>query len=137
MKQNYFVIDGKKYYTGSVFITKDMGKCVEASFMYYDTDKKKYFYKIKDCIWKVDHDYFWRTFVSVTDKRNENVRMPVTKTKSDFEIPNLFIGWVWYIFLMLVSSLFNDAIGLWAFISVVFFNWRSKKIKEEGTYNEW
>ena len=137
MKQNYFILDGVTYYTGSVFVTKNMGKCVEASFLYYDTDRSRYFYKINDCVYNVDDNHFWRTFVSVTYKVNENVRMPNVKTKKDIEIPGLFIGWVWYIFLMAVSCIFNGAIILWILISVIFFVWRANKIKKEGTYVEW
>lgn len=137
MKQNYFIVDNNRYYTGSIFITTDMGQHVEASFLYYDTDQKRYFYKINDCVWNVDENRFWRNFVSVTDKRNDNVRMPVTKTKSDMEIDGLFLGWVWYIFLMAISTIFNGAVVLWILYSVIFFTWRAKKIKEEGTYVEW
>ena len=137
MKQNYFVVNGVKYYIGSIFITKDMGKHVEASFLYYDTEKKRYIYKIKDCLWNVDYNHFWRTFVCVTDKINENVHMPTVKTKNDIEINGLFIGWVWYIFLMGLSIIFKGAIVFWILYSVIFFKWRAKKIKKEGTYVEW
>jgi hypothetical protein len=114
-----------------------MGKQVEAAFICYDTDRKKYIYKVKDCICSVDHKTFQRVFVRATNSRNSKVHMPVTKTKKDFEIDGLFLGWLWYIFLMAISSIFKDAIGLWILISVVFFSCRSKKIKEEGTYIEW
>ena len=137
MKQGYFIVNGAKYHTGSIFIIKDMGKNVEASFLYYDTDKQRYFYKIKDCVWNVDNKNFWRMFVSTTDKRDESMRAPTTKTKNDIEIPGLFIGWVWYIFLMAISVIFNGAIFFWILYSVIFFKWREKKIKEEGTYVEW
>lgn len=137
MKQGYFIVNGAKYHTGSIFIIKDMGKNVEASFLYYDTDKQRYFYKIKDCVWNVDNKNFWRMFVSTTDKRDESMRAPTTKIKNDIEIPGLFIGWVWYIFLMAISVIFNGAIFFWILYSVIFFKWREKKIKEEGTYVEW
>lgn len=137
MRQNYFIVDGEKYYTGTVFIIKDGGKPSEASFICYDTDHLRYIYKIKGCTWYVDPENFQRWFVAVTDKVDEKVHMPVTKTKKDTEIDGLFIGWMWYIFLMAISVVFKDAIGLWIFISVVFFSWRKKKRKEEGTYIEW
>lgn len=138
MKQNYFIVDGKKYYTGTVFIIKNhKGIPVEASFVYYDVDQKLYVYKIGECRHMWSDKYFWSWFVGITDRVDNSVHMPVVKTMKDREVDGLFIGWVWYIFLMLVSAIFNDAIGLWIFISVVFFSWRSKKIKEEGTYIEW
>ena len=137
MKQNYFTIKGKKYYTGTIFIVNNMGQEAEASFICYDTECARYVYKIKDCICRVDPKNFQRIFISVTDKRDNKVHMPVKKTRKDTEIDGLFIGWLWYIFLMVISIIFKNAIGWWIFISVVFFNWRKKKIKEEGTYLEW
>jgi len=137
MMRNYFDVNGQRYYTGTVFVANDMGNQVEATFISYDIEHSLYIYKIKDCIWRSGDKIFWRKFVTVTNKKNDKVHMPVTKTRKDFEIDGLFIGWMWYIFLMLVSVIFKDVIGLWALISIVFFSWRSKKIKEEGTYIEW
>ncbi len=137
MRKNYFAVNGEKYYTGTIFIVNDMGKQSEATFICYDEDNSRYVYKINDCICRVDPKNFQRVFISVTDKKDCNVHMPVTKTKKDFEIDGLFLGWMWYIFLMLISSIFKGAIGFWALISAVFFSWRSRKIKEEGTYIEW
>lgn len=138
MRQNYFVVNGKKYYTGTVFIIKNSsGRNVEASFICHDTERDLYIYKSDGCRYRWDGKYFWSFFVAVTDKFDSTVKMPTAKTMKDFEIEGLFIGWVWYVFLMLISTIFNDAIGLWGLITVVFFSWRSKKIKEEGTYIEW
>lgn len=137
MRRNYFEHNGKMYYTGTVFIIKDMGKEAEAKFICYDTDHAKYVYRINSCTWHVHEKWFRENFVMVTDKVDLNVHMPVVKKFKETEIDGLFLGWIWYIFLMLVSVIFKDAIGLWIIISVVFFSWRSKKIKEEGTYIEW
>ena len=137
MKQNYFVFNGKKYYTGTVFIVKRLGKQTEASFVYYDTDRERYMYKINECRYCSPESVFKNEFVSVTNKINNKVSVPLVKTKRDRNISGLFLGWLWYIFLMLISVIFKDVIGLWIFISIVFFSWRSKKIKEEGTYIEW
>jgi hypothetical protein len=137
MRQNYFVIDGKKYYTGTIFIVNDIGNQTEASFICYDTERSRYVYKIKDCIHHVDPKTFNTRFISVTDKFDYKIRMPVTKVMKDDEIDGLFLGWIWYIFLMATSTIFKGAIGLWCLISIVFFSWRKKKIEEEGTYIEW
>ena len=137
MKQNYFVVDGAKYYTGTVFMVNEMNNTMEASFVYYDTDKDRYIYKIQDCIYNVNHENFQRKFICVTSKANLNVHMPVEKRQTDLEVDGVFIGWLWYIFLMAVSAIFKDAIGLWIVISIAFFTWRHKKIEEEGTYIEW
>lgn len=137
MFQNYFIANGQKYYTGTIFIVNNMGKQEEASFICYDTEHKRYAYKIKNCVWYADPENFNKMFVAPTDKKNVSTAIPETKTKKDSEIGGLFIGWVWYVFLMGISTIFKDAIGLWILISIIFFSWRSKKIKEEGTYIEW
>lgn len=51
----------------------------------------------------------------------------------DTEINGLFLGWIWYIFIIIVVSIFNGAIIGWIVVSFFFFKWR-KKIKEEKTY---
>ena len=134
---NYFIVDGEKYYTGTIFIIEDYGKHVEASFICYDTERSKYIYKIKECIWHTDEHNFRRTFVRVTNKRDESAHMPVTKTINDSEIDGLFIGWIWYIFFLMIGFILNGAIIFWALISIAFFSWRKDKIKKEGTYIEW
>lgn len=101
-----------------------------------------YVYKFRDKYGKqytafVPSDNFFNTIISITDKKDNSVSGPVTKKLKDRDIDGLFLGWLWYIFLMAISTIFKDAIGLWILISVVFFRWRSKKIKEEGTYTEW
>lgn len=137
MWQNYFIINGEKYYTGTIFIINDMGKQVEASFICYDLEHSKYIYKIEECMWHSPDKYFQKNFISVTNKRDNRVHMPVVKKRKDLDIDGLFIGWVWYVFLMALSIIFNGTIGFWILFSVIFFSWRSNKIKEEGTYIEW
>ena len=137
MKRDYFIHNGTKYYTGTVIIVRNGRSTSEASFIYYDEEWNKYCYKIKDCKYHVYPEYFEDVLVEVTDKRDDRVRMPQVKQKKDIDIDGLFLGLIWYIVLMVVSVIFKDAIGLWILWSYLFFSWRNKKIKEEGTYIEW
>ena len=138
MYQNYFIINNKKYLSGTIFVIKNaMGEPVEATFVCYDTTRQKYVYNIGVCKHHVSQEYFQKMFIGVTNKINNSTHTPEVKTKPDYKINGLFIGWIWYIFLMSVSSIFYDRIGLWILISIVFFTWRSSKIKKEGTYVEW
>lgn len=122
--QNYCIVNGKKYFTGTVFIIDFNGKHREASFICCVTKTNVYRCKIDDGkTWLIPAQSFQKKVVSVTDKIDPSVRMPVEKTWKDTEIDGLFIGWLWYIFLMAISTLFYDRIGLWIFISVVFFSW--------------
>ena len=137
MRRNYLIVDEEKYYTGAVFIINHLGKQVEASFVYYDTERARYMYTINGCRYISPESIFKNNFVAVTNKIDNKVSEPTIRTKRDRDINGLPLGWVWYIFLMLISVIFKDVIFLWVMISIVFFNWRAKKIKEEGTYIEW
>lgn len=38
------------------------------------------------------------------------------------------IGWIWYIIIMIVGTIFNDRLLIWIVASVVFFLWKAGKI---------
>ena len=80
---------------------------------------------------------FYEWLVEVLDEVDPTVKIPVEKQFKDRYIDGLFIGWLWYVFLMAVATIFTGNVILWILISVVFFNWRKNKIKKEGTYTEW
>ena len=44
----------------------------------------------------------------------------------------MLVAWVWYIFLMCITTVFMHNIIWWVLISCVFFNYRSKKLREAG-----
>jgi hypothetical protein len=35
------------------------------------------------------------------------------------------IGWVWYIIIMVVGTIFNDRLMIWIFASLIFFGWKN------------
>ena len=112
-------------------------KQVEASFVCYDKTYNYYVYKVGDGQHMMRPSQFEKALVTVTDKRDTKVHMPVVKTLKDSEIEDLFLGWVWYIFLMAVSTIFKCNFLWWALISFGFFAMRADKIKKEGEYIEW
>lgn len=134
---NYFVWKGVKYYTGTVIVINDMGRQTEATFVCYDKTYNYYIYEIKDGRAMRRPDQFEELLIEVTNKRNDKVRMPVVKTLKDSQIDGLFLGWVWYLFLMAVSTIFQYNYLWWALISFGFFTMRADKIKKEGEYIEW
>lgn len=69
--------------------------------------------------------------IVVSNKRTYNGM--VKHVPKDIEINKLFLGWVWYIFLMIVVSIFKGGVVGWGLISFFFFSWR-KKVKAEATY---
>lgn len=135
---NYFIVDGKKYYAGTVFIAKEMGKEVGAVFVCtYFASHVYIVYKIDGKQRMTPVQMFKDKFIRISGVVDNETKMPQTKHMRDFDINGMAIGWLWYIFLMAISFIFKDCIGLWILISVVFFSWRNNKIQKEGTYIEW
>ena len=38
---------------------------------------------------------------------------------------DIFIGWIWYILIMVVGVIFRDRLTIWIFATVVFFLWKN------------
>ena len=112
MNQNYFEVNGKKYYSGTIFLIRDHGEQTEATFICHIIESNRYVYKFKDKYGKqytafVPSNVFFNTIISITDKTDNNVSGPVTKKLKDRDINGLFLGWLWYIFLMAISTIFR------------------------------
>ena len=141
MRQDYFIVNREKYYTGTVFVIKEWNcKPVEAVFVYYDTQYKQYVYKLQNnlyCTNHLDAKRFAQWFVRVTDKVNDKVKMPRTVYLKDSQIDGLSLGWLWYIVLMLFGTICVDRIVWWIAVSVIFFEWRKNKREKEGKCYEW
>lgn len=53
---------------------------------------------------------------------------PLKKPVRGGTIPSyndMFIGWVWYIVIMLVGVIFNDRWLIWIFATIIFFTWKN------------
>ena len=135
--QDYFEYKGKMYYTGTVMIVNNYKPEQVATFVCYDTQREMYIYKIDRCKCHMHAERFYNSIIRITDKTNNDVHLPEMKTRKDGNIDGLVYRWIWYIFFMIVSTLFYDRIALWIIWSVVFFACRTNIIKKEGTYIEW
>lgn len=135
--QDYFEANGRKYYTGTVLIVDDYKRGQEATFICYDTERKMYIWQIKEGMCHHYENSFREKLVEITDRVNSDVHLPQVMMRKDCHIDGLMSGWILYIFAMIVSTIFNDRIMMWVIWSVVFFAYRSQKIKEEGTYVKW
>lgn len=141
MRQNYFVYNGMQYNSGTVIVIRWFS-CVSrslcdtnATFLYFDTDENKYFVDIYGKTYEYTTKDFYNNFRRVYNKRN-NTKQNIAPKEHTFidELENdgLLIAWVWYIFIMMVAVIFYDRIGLWILTSIIFFNYRNKKLKEAG-----
>ena len=138
MFRDYFDYNGKRYYTGTVLLVQHQPKKkAEVTFVCYSEKLDQYVYKYGDCNYFLNENNFKSKIICVTDKVNNRVHAPVVKTKDIREISGMHIGCLWYVFLMGISVIFNEAIGLWIFITIMFIMWVKRKVKEEGNYIEW
>ena len=142
MKQEYFIYNGKKYNSGTIIIVDHFCICAcklyraKAEFLYYDTEEDKYAYKIYGEVIIDKGDNFKKNFHGVYDK---NAVKPMINTtpkiptfKDELNIDGLFLAWLWYVFIMVVAIIFYDRILIWILESIIFFNYRNKKLKEAG-----
>lgn len=140
---NYFMCNGKKYYTGTIIKVRDYGEVVDAVFICsrYWEDSKLPVFTYKLCangqMRTASITPFSKALVAVTNKIDKSINIPETKRMKDSEINGMMLGWMWYVFLMAIATIFNGNIVFWILISVVFFRWRANKIQKGGTYIEW
>ncbi len=144
MKQNYFVYNDVRYDTGTIVILSRFNVysrkvCdTKAKFLWYDAELKRYSVEIygKEYIYKEDD--FNKNFIGIyeTNKTTSIMQREIkqkTHTFSDeLNIDGLLIAWIWYVFIMAVAVIFYARIWIWILASIVFFNYRCKKLKEAG-----
>lgn len=148
MKQNYFIYNGKRYNAGTIIKIKgfDHISCKsyeqEATFISYNPDNNRYQFRIKACTHSYPKEMFDKVFLGVKDKvdtqyiRQSQEEYNRWHRKPTFEeemnINGLFVAWIWYITIMLVLVIFNGRIFGWIGASIIFFDYRKRKIREAG-----
>lgn len=153
MKQNYFVYNGKQYYSGVTIIVKQFDMIsghttdTKATFLYYDTERNRFAFVINGRTNIYPEKDFNRILVRVIEKDSNTQHINNTvnyvsytqknkHTLSDeLNIEGMLTAWIWYIFIMAVAVIFNARIGIWILASIVFFRYRNKKLRQNG-YNK-
>lgn len=59
----------------------------------------------------------------------ENDEYTETNSKYNLRQGDIQIGWIWYILIMIVGSIFNDRWIIWIMATVIFFIWKGRKHK--------
>ena len=142
MKQNYFMYNGKKYDSGTDIIIKWCCPIVknvlnaDATFIDYDTETKLYTVDIYGSRYTYSESNFFASLCCVLSKQTRTIQVnqytPNYTFVNELNIDGMLIAWFWYIFIMLMAMIFYDRIGIWILASIVFFNYRNKKLKEAG-----
>ena len=138
--QNFFEYNGKKYYTGTVVKAKfaHKGHNRQYVFLAYDKTCNNYICQQGDFKLRMYPDYFYNQWLAeVTNDMDATAQAPKEKLKNDANIDGLLFGWILYIFLMVISTIFVDRVMMWIIWSVIFFAYRSSAREKEGTRIEW
>lgn len=135
MARNYFEYNGKKYYTGTVCISKYNKRII---FLEHDENTDEYTYLRYPVRETLCRDHFFRMISYITDEVKQNPHEVIRAGRfKELDIDGMPQAWIVYIFFMAISFVFKDALVLWALISVIFFTWRKNKIDDEGWYYGW
>lgn len=142
MKQDYVIYKGKRYNSGDtiniLWHTCGYRNAHEHTGTFIDCDEEKdeYRFVVDGMTYCFNKKCFYRIMYDKTT--SENSRSSLNKApkkitfKNELNIDGLLIAWIWYVFIMAIAIIFNDCIGIWILASVVFFNYRNKKLREAG-----
>lgn len=141
MKQDYFEYQGERYNTGDTFYMFWYGSNVgisnptKAIFISYDTETKIYTFKPNGCAeTNFPEDIFLKSLCLRTRPNDQNKPKEPRKATiiDELNIDGMITAWLWYIFVMVAGVIIKDCIILWVFTSIIFFNYRNKKLREAG-----
>ena len=140
MKQNYVIYNGVKYNSGDtihiLWYTNGYRNKHNYTGVFIDCDEEKdeYRFTVDGQLYCFNKVCFWRTIRNTPIQETHFVKREARKAtfKEELNIDGLLIAWIWYVFIMGVAIIFNDRIGIWILASIVFFNYRNKKLREAG-----
>ena len=124
---NCFKYDGKTYALGAKVKIKYKNQIVDAYYVGNGTN---------GAVFKYNNILFHSNINDIIEVYNDGHYNGFERKKvvpKDSEILKLSIGWIWYIIIMAILTIFNDRIIGWIAASVIFFSWR-RKVKEEESY---
>ena len=141
MKQDFVICRGKRYNSGDTIDVlwyysgyrnprKRTGTFVDC-----DEEANEYRIVLDEEIYTFNKICFSRMLIDKDDPENaiKSNNTPKRPTfKDEMNIDGLFIAWIWYVFIMAIGTIFKDNIAIWILTSIVFFNYRNRKLKEAG-----
>lgn len=140
MKQDFVVYRGEKYISGEKIdiLWYTCGyrnpRVHVGTFIDCDEEKDEYRVEVDGEIYTFNNVCFGKTLLDKSrPKVTENSNTPKKPTfKDEMNIDGMFIAWMWYVFIMAIGTIFKDNIAIWILTSIVFFNYRNRKLKEAG-----
>ncbi len=151
---DYFDYNGIRYYTGSKFKCNNflgtnvaLFPEVEITFIKYNKKSDTCFAhsNIAACDFMFSLDAFTTNIIDVIEQKSRELMDNINeKYKNDKKYyhwveagedcykakpEELVIGWICYVVLMAIITIFNGRIVLWILLSIAFFRWRIKTLK--------
>ena len=132
-----FIFNGQTYYVGTIVQVKEEWKqnfkfSSILKFTGYNIDEHVYCFTTLQDIWtiyKLSEEQI-QLYISHILQYGEN---KIESNEIDPKyIDNIVSAWIWYIFLMGITLIFNGSLAYWTVISIIFFMHRNKKLKEAG-----
>lgn len=142
MRQEYFTHNNIRYDSGSIIILSRFDYLsrrvcnTKATFLYYDTETNEYCVDVYGKQERYSTTRFYEDFVGPYQHQvqtsNQNDACKQYTFADELNIDGLIIAWIWYVFIMAIGVIFYDRISIWIVASIIFFNYRNKKLKEAG-----
>ena len=142
MRRDYVVYKGKRYNSGDkidiLWHTHGYKNAhyYTGTFLDCDEEKDEYRFIVDGMTYRFNRVCFYQTMCDNPPPVNRtkhinNVPKKLTLAK-ELDIDGLLIAWMWYILIMAVSIIFKGNIMIWIVVSIIFFNYRNKKLREAG-----
>jgi hypothetical protein len=136
MKQNYFIHNGQKYYTGTkirIQAHNGYGNCPQtATFVDYDSDTKEYHFKISNRVITYNHRSWTSYFLGIYGEPAPSPPAKEWTFRKELDVNGMLNAWMWYLFLMVITTIFKGNVFYWATISGIFFKYRNEKLRKAG-----
>lgn len=142
MKQDYVVYKGKTYHTGGkidiLWYTSVYKNAHPYTGIFLDCDEEndENRFIVDDITYCFNKTCFYQTMYDKvpndTSKQKKKIETKKLTLKDELNIDGLLVAWLWYIFVMAVGTIFNGNIIIWIVASLIFFNYRNKKLKNAG-----
>lgn len=139
-KNDYFDYKGVRYYAGTKFKKRAYGDTtVDAVFTRRFGSEFWFRYKLSKCsdvkIDRCSEKDFYDNLVEIINDSDISEFERKKHYLKESEVPEIIYGWVMYIFIMCLLVIFKHAWAGWIAVTIYFFRWKKKKLKEAYYYD--
>lgn len=136
MMQKYFTANGQKYNEGTIVRIKTDEGSKEMTF--YNISNGIYCLKCGNKFYYYKETDFCNCLINITNRtdgqylKNQQLYKNKPTNIRELDIDGMLYAWMWYVLIMTIAIIFNGRIVIWSVASIIFFNYRNKKLREAG-----